>query len=231
MDQYILWCENEGYVESDILSFIDARLVDCAVLRATTHTRMAREFYEQRPPPPYHYERAYWAFSATVQAQTRSGQLPARALFVFRNLGGTDSCRFGCARIEYDHHIFVTCPHTETYRASTIQALARDSGEIILRLPKPLRLHPTTVASCLFRDGGDIWPLIYSQYYLGHIPKIDPLICHHPELSVLERERVICGLHNVWHAAAIRCAGRIWGAALRKETQIRGAAETFRVGE
>ncbi|KAJ7364278.1 hypothetical protein DFH08DRAFT_949882 [Mycena albidolilacea] len=64
----------------------------------------------------------------------------------------------------------------------------------------------------LFTNNASVWPLQYSAYFLGHIPKFD-----HKILSVKDPDNNMADKHLAhhlaadWHLASIRLAGRIWG--------------------
>ncbi|KAJ7916426.1 hypothetical protein B0H13DRAFT_1585254, partial [Mycena leptocephala] len=102
----------------------------------------------------------------------------------------TPSCRMGCNAIEDMHHIFVECPRYADWRSKA-------TNDILT--PKSLFLD------------SPIWPLQYSAFYLGHIPKLDALVPRNHDLSNITHIRLIHHFASDWHTACIRLAGRIWG--------------------
>ncbi|KAF6760570.1 hypothetical protein DFP72DRAFT_780655, partial [Ephemerocybe angulata] len=109
-------------------------------------------------------------------------------------------CRFGCLAVESSHHIFVECLHFDGIRHAT-------TNDIISRANTILNTYQLDLPH------GSHWPAQRSFFYLGIIPKLDPLLRPNQlrHLSGLQREKVLAGLNGILHQGAILCAGRIWG--------------------
>jgi hypothetical protein len=61
-------------------------------------------------------------------------------------------------------------------------------------------------AKFFFQNEKGLWPLGDSQYYLGHVPKLEPLLPPTEEETRLEREQVIHGIFCEWHNTSVRLA-------------------------
>ncbi|KAJ7899507.1 hypothetical protein B0H14DRAFT_2494267 [Mycena olivaceomarginata] len=151
---------------------------------------MALHLYDTKAPPEYSYTHAYSAYSALVQLYARSGQLPSADLLYARGKLASPQCRVGCDAIEDTHHIFVHCARYTEWRAKAITELLR--------------------RTLLFSDD-IVWPLQYSTYYLGHIPRFDHLVPTTNDPTPLSHSRLAHYFAADWHVASIRLAGRIWG--------------------
>ncbi|KAJ7500940.1 hypothetical protein B0H11DRAFT_1714061, partial [Mycena galericulata] len=114
------------------------------------------------------------------------------------------NCHMGCAAIEDAHHIFVDCTRYDDWRSKA-------SEELHTRARDKLSL---------FSDNCSLWPLHYSAYFLGHIPKFMHLLPPGHELPKLAFARLIHHLSAEWHTTSIRLAGRIWGH-WQKETAVK----------
>jgi len=111
----MLCLSSHGRIESDIApSFVHECLTAATTVECVaTLLCMATNFYELHAPPTYSYERAYPAFSAQVQLQMLSGQLPTHVMLYKHCMAHSPKCRWGCGSYwETVHHIFVSCPHT-----------------------------------------------------------------------------------------------------------------------
>ncbi len=77
MDEYTFHTPDDGWIESEIKSFVNASLIKAKFqeLGIGRHHRMATWLYDQRPPPSFIYTHAVSAYSAAVQLYARSGQL------------------------------------------------------------------------------------------------------------------------------------------------------------
>ncbi|KAK0489969.1 hypothetical protein EDD18DRAFT_1055122, partial [Armillaria luteobubalina] len=112
MDEYTFWTPADGWIKSEIKSFVNSSLIKAKVqeLAIGRHHRMASWLYDQRPPPSFIYTHSVSAYSAAVQLYARSGQLAmANGLYQKRILAH-EQCHLGCRAIESPHHIFVECP-------------------------------------------------------------------------------------------------------------------------
>jgi len=75
-------------------------------------------------------------------------------------------------------------------------------------------------AKCFYTDDPELWPLVESHYYLGHIPKIQLMLTSLEKESRILRERIIHGIYCDWHnMAGIPLAGRIFGELQRRAAQ------------
>ncbi|KAK6996190.1 hypothetical protein R3P38DRAFT_2566149, partial [Favolaschia claudopus] len=122
---------------------------------------------------------------------------------------------------------FVECSHFSQWRIDT-------TGDLIARTAvrlneaglsdeeqKPILL----AAKSLFTDHTVTWPLIMSQYYLGHIPSISGLITVANIPSIVKRRKLLTHISADWHATSVRLAGRIFGSIQR--TMAARAAASF----
>jgi hypothetical protein len=66
-------------------------------------------------------------------------------------------------------------------------------------------------AKYFFYDSDVIWPLHYSMFYLGHVPKLESLISKEAFTNTMTRARFLHNIHGDFHLAGIRLASRIWG--------------------
>jgi hypothetical protein len=66
-------------------------------------------------------------------------------------------------------------------------------------------------AKLFFCDSDMLWPLHYSAYYLGHVPKLDALVSMEAFTSTATRARFLHNAHGDFHMAGIHLASRIWG--------------------
>ena len=119
----------------------------------------------------------------------------------------------GCDAIEDTHHVFVTCKTFDKLRGDAcreivekmrwkIKAIGLEEAQFAGRLK---------TAKSLFSDCSVTWPLHYSFYYLGHIPKLDAHVNPNIFESRLKHERFIHNISGDWHMSAIKLASRIWG--------------------
>jgi hypothetical protein len=214
MDEYTLYSAQDGWIESNI-----PHLVQTHMERNTAHTlsfghheRMISWIYELRTPNDFPYLRAYSAYSATVQLYARSGQLALADTLHNRGQLSNGHCRFGCPTIEDMHHLFVECKHYEVWRQETsVQLRMRTMDKLTEKgLPTHEQEPLLHTAESLFIDSSNVWPLHHSFYYLGHIPKLDPLLST-SSLSDFSKNRLLYNIASDWHTIAIRLAGRIFG--------------------
>ncbi|KAJ7075102.1 hypothetical protein B0H15DRAFT_917163 [Mycena belliarum] len=127
-------------------------------------------------------------------------------------------CRNGCDAVEDQHHIFVMCTRYAEWRSSAAQEiLTRTNNKLGEKgIKEADRVGLLTIAKSLFTDNIDIWPLHYSTYFLGHVPKFDHALPGMPDADRLTRTRLAHHLACDWHTACIRLAGRIWGDMQRE---------------
>jgi len=122
-------------------------------------------------------------------------------------------CQMGCDAIEDTHHVFVACKSFDKLRADACREMVdktrRKIEAIGLEVAQFISLLKT--AESLFSDCPVTWPLHYSFYYVGHIPKLDAHVNPNIFESRLKRERFIHNISGDQHISAIRLASRIWG--------------------
>ncbi|KAJ7704712.1 hypothetical protein B0H14DRAFT_2171229, partial [Mycena olivaceomarginata] len=83
----------------------------------------------------------------------------------------------GCDAIEDTHHIFVHCARYTEWRAkATTELLRRTVSKLAEKgFEEADAVDLLNTVKLLFSDD-NIWPLQYSTYYLGHIPRFDHLV-------------------------------------------------------
>ncbi|KAJ7455737.1 hypothetical protein FB451DRAFT_1048761 [Mycena latifolia] len=139
---------------------------------------------------------------------------PADVLYARDKLPSA-ACRAGCAAIEDQHHIFVECARYADWREKAREDLVTRMNNKLEEKGIEEAKHSglLSIAKSLFVDDSSVWPLHYSTYFLGHIPKFD----HTMPTKVgedgerLARMRLTHHIASEWHTACIRLAGRIWG--------------------
>jgi hypothetical protein len=131
---------------------------------------------------------------------------------------GNSGCQYGCPVMEDMYHVFVRCGRFETLREEA-------KGLIMKKIEKRVeeyKLEESHVkglqkaAKLFFCDSDNLWPLHYSVYYLGHVPKLDLLMSRDAFKSTTTRARFLHNIHGDFHLARICLASHIWGI-LQKE--------------
>ncbi|KAJ7670832.1 hypothetical protein DFH06DRAFT_1370021, partial [Mycena polygramma] len=229
MDTYTPYTAGDGWIESNIRSFVDYFLAETAAfeLALGNRMRMLTQVHDTSPPPDYPYTRALSAHSAVIQLYARSGQLPTAETLEARSKLDSCMCRMGCDAVESAHHIFVDCLHFAEWRADA-------AVEVVVRTERKLVEAGITgdadqsaillAAKSLFVDDPTIWPLKISQYYLGQLPSIREHITKEMLPNPIKRRKLSSHLSSDWHTSAIRLAGRIFGSVQR--TMAARAAST-----
>ena len=223
MDSYTFLRECDGWIGSNVRYLVDHFLAKATAERLALlpKHRMTSSLYDSTPPPPWIYNKAPSAYTALVQLYARSGQL-ASAEGMFQKKATTSPiCRFGCLVTESPHHIFVVCPH---YSETHDNALVSLTSCIQKRLDEAEvdQCHQTPLLNTvkyLFSDSLNVWPLESSVYYLGHIPKLDPLLPPLAMTSFVNRTRLIYNLANDIHLSSTRLASRIYGDLQKEMTR------------
>ena len=223
MNPYTFHREHDGWIESNIRYFVDHFLAKATAdkLALLPKHRMATWLYDPTPPPPWIYTKAPSAYTALVQLYARSGQL-ASAEGLFQKKATTSQlCRFGCPATENPHHIFVDCQRYSEMRADALSTLTStaqkkvDEAGIEPHLQTPL----LDSVKSLFSDSMEVWPLGSSMYYLGNIPKIEPLISPLSFTSMVDRSRLVHCLANDLHVSSARLTSRIYGDLQKEMTR------------
>ncbi|KAK7038135.1 hypothetical protein R3P38DRAFT_2696655 [Favolaschia claudopus] len=220
MDEYTFFTKEDGYIESNISSYLSHFRARASVEGQTTLP--FRSLYDQHAPPDHPYTRAPSAYSAVIQLYARSQQLPTAFSQFRRSFNTLPWCRTGCKQLETPHHIFVECPSFEAIRINHKSAIVGhtrtllDSSEGIVDDSSKTGL--ITLAENLLHDH-EVWPTGQSQYFLGMIPSVNSTL---PDFTTgtphktVARTRVMTRLANTWHTEVIRVASRIWGELQRR---------------
>ncbi|KAJ7452052.1 hypothetical protein B0H11DRAFT_2329103 [Mycena galericulata] len=224
MDEFTFYTRDDGWIESSMRTYlhkIHARNAS-RTLGYGHQNRMTIDLYDPTPPHEFPYTHAFSAYSALVQLYARSGQLPTADLLHSRGQLTSPNCRMGCAAIEDAHHIFVDCTRYDDWRSkASVELHTRARDKLV---EQGFNLDDCTVllseAKSLFSDNCSLWPLHYSAYFLGHVPKFTHLLPPSHELPKLAFARLIHHLSAEWHTTSIRLAGRIWGH-WQKETAVK----------
>ena len=226
MDSYTFYRERDGWIESNIRYYVDhfAAKATADRLALNPKHRMTTWLYDPTPPPPWIYTKAPSAYTALVQLYARSGQLATAEGMLQKKAGFSQLCRFGCPVIEDPHHIFVVCDRYSEMRSN---ALATLTTSVLKRLDEAdidtgYRIDILNTVKYIFSDSRDVWPLESSMYFLGHIPKIEPLISTLSMTSSVDRSRLVHILANDLHYSSACLASRIYGD-LQKEMNRRHA--------
>jgi hypothetical protein len=215
MDRYTFHRASDGWIESNLRYYTDhfAAMATADRLALLPKHRMTTWLYDLNPPPPWVYTKAASAYTALVQLYARSGQLPTAHGMCQKKVLLSHDCRFGCPDTETPHHVFVDCP-----RYSELRNKERDS--LALSVEKRLceaKLDPTEhalllqSAKSLFSDSENVWPLDSAAFYLGQIPKIDPLIPPQSMSNHVNRSRLVHNIASDMHLSSVRLASRIFG--------------------
>jgi len=123
------------------------------------------------------------------------------------------NCRFGCLDIESPHHVFVDCPRYAELRNRELDSLFLSVEKRLLEAklsPADQALLLESVKS-LFSDSEIVWPLDSALFFLGQIPKIDPLIPPHCINNLVNRSRLVHNIASDMHLSSVRLASRIFG--------------------
>lgn len=109
MEDFTLYCDSDGWIESNICIFVDYFMArqTAKSLSSGQHLRMTTWIYDPRPHPQYPYTKAASAYSAMVQLYARSGQLPTASGMKQKGQIEQSGCRYGCQGTEDMYHIFV----------------------------------------------------------------------------------------------------------------------------
>jgi Reverse transcriptase (RNA-dependent DNA polymerase) len=215
MNQYTFHRQTDGWIESNIRYFIDhfSAKATAERLALLPKHRMSTWLYDMNPPPPWVYTKASSAYTALVQLYARSGQLPtAEGMFLKKSLH-SPICRFGCPETESPHHIFVECGRFSELRSKELVSLTttikNKLGDANLN-PIEQSLVLDTV-KFTFSDSESVWPLHSASFFLGQIPKIEPLISPLSINNSVTRSRLIHNVAADIHLSSVRLASRIFG--------------------
>ena len=79
--------------------------------------------------------------------------------------------------------------------------------------------HIMDTAKYIFSDSKNVWPLQSSMYFLGQIPKVEPLLPPQSMTSPVNHSRLIHNLAADMHLASTRLASRIYGDLQKEMTK------------
>lgn len=220
MNNFTFHDRSDGWIESNISAYIDARLACCCATKlGIGHSlRMSTWAHNRHPPPDFPYTRAVSAYSAVVQLYARSGQLPTADLLYTREKLADKRCRLGCDADESMRHTFVDCTVYQLWRDEALEQLTNKTVLKLdsMKIENPIRANILSAAKSLFTDDPIIWPLHLTMYYLGQIPNLDTLIPSAHGLNEITLMRLKTHISSDWHTSSIRLAGRIFGDYQRK---------------
>jgi hypothetical protein len=215
MDPYTFYRHHDGWVESNVRYFVDhfsAKSTADALALMPKH-RMSTWLYDLHPPPTWIYLKASSAYTALVQLYARSGQLPTADGMYRKNATPSSVCRFGCPVTENPHHIFAVCGHFSEFRtkelASLIVSIKKRLDEAAIDHHHQLSI--IQLAKCIFSDSDIFWPLHSTVFFLGQIPKIEPLLSPLAMNNSVNRSRLIHNIATDLHLSSVRLASRIFG--------------------
>lgn len=215
MDSYSFHRDHDGWIESNIRYFVDHFLAKSTAdsLALLPNHRMSTWLYDPNSPPPWLYLKASSAYTTLVQLYARSGQLPTAHGMLAKKSTLSSLCRFGCPVTETPHHIFVLCQRFDSLRssehASLMSSIQRrlDDAEIQEEYQRSI----SHLAKFIFSDSISLWPLQSTVFFLGQIPKVEPLLSTLSMANSLNRSRLIHNIANDLHLSSVRLASRIFG--------------------
>lgn len=180
MNEYTFYRDGDGWIESNIGEFINVSLAreTSISLGIGNRHRMSTWAHDQSSLPDFPYLRVTSAHLAAMQLYARSGQLPTADILMERGKLSNDRCRLGCDDIEDMHHVFVYCRIYEEWRIETGMSLVEWTTEKLntMEVEGVVRDNLLKTVKSLFIDDPLVWPLQKTLFYLGQLPKIDPLI-------------------------------------------------------
>ncbi|KAJ7678280.1 hypothetical protein DFH06DRAFT_927531, partial [Mycena polygramma] len=163
MDDYTFHRPEDGWIESNIRSYIDFFLAaEMARKLGLGHRmRMMTWIHNTLPPPDYPYTRAVSAHSAVIQLYARSGQLPTAETLQSRSKLDSHMCRICSNAVESMHHLFVDCPKFDEWRCSaTEEAVERTERKLTeAGITGAAQLPILHSVKSLFVDEPSVWPL------------------------------------------------------------------------
>ncbi|KAJ7670182.1 hypothetical protein DFH06DRAFT_1125569 [Mycena polygramma] len=201
MDMYTPYTAGDGWIESNIPSFVDYFQAETAASDLALGNRLT-QVHDTVPPPDYPYTRALSAHSAVIQLYTQSGQLPMAETLEARSKLDSGMCRMGCDAVESVHYIFVDCVQFAEWQAdAAVELVARTERKLVEAgiTGDEDQSWILLAAKSLFVDDPTIWPLKISQYYLGQVPKAQ--VVEPPVLGVAYQRNSLGGQDFREHSA------------------------------
>jgi hypothetical protein len=225
MEPYTFHREPDGWIESNIRHFVDhfSAIATADKLALMPRHRMSTWLHDPNPPPPWIYTKAPSAYTALVQLYARSGQLVTAHGMCQKKALASPICRFGCPDTENPHHLFIVCPRYSEMRLKALESLTMsiktrlDEDEV--NTSDQQRVLDTV--KYIFSDSENTWPLHSSMYYLGQLPKLEPLLSPLSSSNTVNRARLIRNLAADMHLASARLASRIYGDLQTEMTKRR----------
>jgi len=182
MNEYTYFRDGDGFIESNISSFIDtySAIFKAGELAQHGH-RMSMSGFDETSPPPYPYLKAVSAHSAAVQLYARSGQLATAEVLHSRGKAQEKLCLLGCNLIGNMHHLFVHCTVYTEWRSQAGLELVADTEKRLGGLLKDDELKAVEanllqIAESIFSADSSRWPLQENVYYLGKHPSLTKCI-------------------------------------------------------
>jgi hypothetical protein len=173
MDDFTPYREIDGWIESNIRSFVDMSLArqTSSLLPTRYGSRHSLHLYDRTSPPEHPYTHATSAYSALIQLYACSGQLPTAHLMASRSHITSGLCRLCHYAIEDMQHIFVDCHHFNSLRIEATQAVIAQTEQRLAdsKIKEAVQSSLMSKAKSIFVDHA-VWPLRVSRYYLGQLP-------------------------------------------------------------
>jgi hypothetical protein len=182
---------------------------------------MSTWLYNLNPLPLWIYTKASSAYTALIQFYAHSGQLVTVEGMCQKNTLTCPKCRFGCPHTENPHHIFVICDRYLELRSKELDTLITGVKRRLddAKLNSLNQSHIMHTVKHIFSDSKDVWPLQSSMYYLGQIPKIEPLIQPLSMTNAINHSMLIHNITADMHLASTCLASRIYGDVQREMTR------------
>ena len=127
------------------------------------------------------------------------------------------------------HHVFVYCEAYREWRAEAEASVVEWTKDRLatLEVEEVVANNLLKSAKSLFTDDPSVWPPQKTLFYLGQLPKVDPLISSGSvEPGEVFRKRLKCHIVNGWHLSCIRLAGRIFGDFQRRMAVLNDVRKT-----
>jgi hypothetical protein len=126
-------------------------------------------------------------------------------------------CRYGCWETEDMYHIFVKCKRFEALRGEATELIVRRVKRQIdeYKLAESHVLRLLEAAKHFLCDSDIVWPLHYSMFYLGHVPKLGSMVSKEAFTNTTTHARFMHNTDSDFHLAGIRLASRIWRVVQR----------------
>jgi hypothetical protein len=206
MEPYTFHHEPDGWIKLNIRHFINhfSAIATADKLALMPRHRMLTWLHNPNPPPPWIYTKAPSAYTTLVQLYAHSGQLVTAHGMCQKKALTSPICHFGCPYTENPHHLFIVCPR---YSEMQLRALESLTMSIKTRLDKD-EVNSSNQQCVLdtieyiFSDSEITWPLHSSMYYLGQLPKLEPLLSPLLSPNTVNRARLIHNLTADMHLAS-----------------------------